>query len=324
MPFNKGKQETFGKLITKWLPVFLTIFVIFAVPPAAIAVIVAYFTAPLLLAIRSITKLPLTIATLIVMSLIFLITSAFTYIALHGIIEIVPAAQRHLAPLTKNTDIAGKIISFLESKIIQYGQSILQYAIAAIQAIFQHLFSFFIFLVAYFFALRESGKERFWFLVYFPNKLRKSTKRMLLEASKLIGTFVSLEARLMLITFIILAIGFSLLQFSSPIGIAFLVSLVDSLPFLGIGIFLIPMAAFFLYTDDLLLGTLLILLYIFTIVTRQLAESYMWASTFQVRPIHAFFIMAGSVYLFGFAGILLTPFLLFAALKVKQHPLFTS
>ena len=57
--------------------------------------------------------------------------------------------------------------------------------------------------------------------------------------------------------------------------------------------------------------------------TRQMAESYMWASTFQLKPIHAFFIMACSFYLFGLPGILLTPFLLFAALKVRQHPLFT-
>ena len=324
MPFYKGKQENFSRQLMKWLPVLLTILVIFTVPPAAIAVIIAYFTAPLLSAVRSVTKLPLTIATLFVMSLILTIISALTYIALHGIIEIVPAAQRHLAPLAKNTDITGKILLFLEEKIVQYGHAILEYAITTIQALFQHLFSFFIFLVAYFFALRESGKERFWFLVYFPLKMRKPTKRMLAEASRLIGTFVSLEARLMLLTFIILSIGFSLLRFGSPIGIAFLVSLVDSLPFLGIGIFLIPMGVFFLYTGDLLIGISIITLFIFTLITRQLVESYMWASTFQVRPVHAFFIMASSVYLFGFAGILLTPFLMFAALKIKEHPLFTS
>lgn len=320
----KNNFALLKQLLIKWLPAFLTLLIIFLVPPAAIAIILAYFTAPLLFAVRNVTKLPLTVATLFVMTLILLLIGGFTYVALHAIIDLVPTIERHLAPFTQNTDFVGKTIAFLEEKIIEYGHAVLEFAVTTIQSVFQHIFSFFIFLIAYFFALRESGNNRFWFLVYFPHKIRQSTKRMLLEASKLISTFVSLEARLMFLTLIILTIGFSLLRFNSPIGMAFLVTLVDSLPFLGTGIFLIPMAVFFLHTDQLLIGISLILLYLFAITTRQLAESYMWASTFQLRPVHAFFIMASSIYLFGFAGILLTPFLLFAALRIKQHKLFTS
>ncbi len=125
---------------------------------------------------------------------------------------------------------------------------LLEYTVTIIQTVFQQLFSLFIFLVAYFFALRESGKNRFWFLVYFPVKIRKPAKRMFTKAGKLIGTFISVEARLFFLTFLILTIGFFFLTIQSPIGIAFLISLADSLPFLGIGFFLFPMAAFFLYT----------------------------------------------------------------------------
>ncbi|HEX5564504.1 MAG TPA: AI-2E family transporter, partial [Sporosarcina sp.] len=105
---------------------------------------------------------------------------------------------------------------------------------------------------------------------------------------------------------------------------AFLVSIADSLPLLCIGLFLIPMAAFFLYSNQLFIGVSLALLYIFVVMTRQLAESYMWASAFRVKPIHAFFITVCSLYLFGLPGILLTPFLLFTALKIKKHPVFTG
>ena len=121
----------------------------------------------------------------------------------------------------------------------------------------------FIFLVAYFFALRESGKNRFWFLVYFPVSMRASAKRIFTKSGELFGTFAFVEARLFLLTFIILSIGFSVLGFESPIGSAFLVSLADSLPLLGIGLFLIPMSAFFLYSNQLFIGVSLALLYIF-------------------------------------------------------------
>ena len=321
---SDDKLQTMNYIVLKWIPVLLTAILIFAVPPVAIAIILAYFTTPILYAVRSLSKLPLTIATLFVMFLLMLMTSAFTYIALHGIIDIVPAVERHLTPFTKNTDVAGKVLTFLEGKIIQYGQALLEYAVTTIRTIFQHLLSLFIFLVAYFFALRESGKDRFWFLVYFPVKIRLSAKKMLTGAGKLIGTFIFVEVRLIFLTFFILSIGFLFLRFESPIGTAFLISLVDSLPLFGVGLFLIPMAAFFLHSGNYYVGVSLILLYVFTLITRQIAESYMYASTFQLKPVHAFLIMASSFYLFGLAGILLTPFLLFAALKVKTNPLFTS
>lgn len=324
MQSNKRHEKLVRAAISKWFPIVLTLVIIFMFPPAAIAVIAAYFTAPLLKAVHSVTKLPLTISTIVVIFSLLSLIVAFVYIGLYGIIEMIPAVERHLAPFTNSTDLVGKTLAFLEKKVVQYGHALLEYALAIIQALFQQIVSLFIFLIAYFFALRESGKNRFWFLIYFPVKFRKQAKRTLSEASKLIGTFISVEARLIFMTFIILSIGFSLLRFGSPIGIALLISLADSLPFLGIGVFLIPMIAFFLHSGNLLVGVSLILLYVITITTRQFAESYMWASTFELKPIHAFFIMACSVYLFGLAGILLTPFLLFAALKIKQHPLFNE
>lgn len=324
MASSTDKQQLLRTLIIKWIPAIVTGVMIYFVPPVAIAIILAYFSAPILLAVRSVTKLPLTIATLLVMSLLLFMTGAFTYVALHGIIDIVPIVQKHLTPFTKNTDIVGKMMTLLEEKVIQYGQALLEYAVTTIRTIFQQLFSLFIFLVAYFFALRESGKNKFWFLAYFPTSIRRPAKRMLTSAGKLIGTFIFVELRLIFFTFLILAIGFACLRFSSPIGIAFLISLVDSLPFFGVGLFLLPMALFFLHSGNLYVGIVLILLYILTLTTRQIAESYMYASTFQLKAIHTFFIMASSVYLFGLVGILLTPFLLFAATKVKQHRLFTS
>lgn len=321
---RKRCENVVRTLFSKWFPILFTVIIIFIFPPVAIAIIIAYFTAPLLLAIRHVLKLPLTLATLIVIIMIFSVVIAFFYVGLYGIIEVIPVIEAHLAPFTNHTDFTGKTLAFLEEKIVQYGHALVEYAFTIIQAIFQQLVGLFIFLIAYFFALRESGKNRFWFLIYFPVKLRKQAKHTLSEASKLIGTFISVEARLIFITFIILSIGFFLLRFHSPISIALLISLTDSLPFLGIGVFLIPMIAFFLHTEQFFIGISLILLYVTTIITRQLAESYMWASTFQLKPIHAFIIVACSVYVFGIIGILLTPFLLFAALKIKQHPLFNE
>ncbi|WP_432358147.1 AI-2E family transporter [Sporosarcina sp. UB5] len=318
------QQQTFKSLVLQWVPAIMAGIFIFVIPPIGIAIIVAYFTAPILLAFRAMTKLPLTIATLFVMFSILFIVGTFSFIALHGLMDTVPLLEKHLASYTGKTDLTGKVINFFEDKIVEYGHALLEHAIAFTASFFQHIFSMFIFLVAYFFALRESGKNKFWFLVYFPVKMRASAKRVFTKSGELFGTFAFVEARLFLITFIILSVGFSILNFESPIGSAFLVSIADSLPLLGIGLFLIPMAAFFLYSNQLFVGFSLVLLYIFVVMTRQMAESYMWASAFRVKPIHAFYVTICSLYLFGLPGILLTPFLLFAAMKLKKHPAFTE
>ncbi len=316
------KQQIILDYLKKWLPAIIMVFIIFTVPPAAFAVIAAYFIAPVLHSVWVITRLPLTLATLLVMSIILFLIGSFIFIAFHGLVDSIPAIERQVAPFTNNTDFTSKVFTFLEQKVVEYGHALLDYTLTAVRTIFQSIFNLFIFLIAFFFSLRESAKNRFWFLVYFPVFIRSTTKRMLESSGKLIGTFVAVEIRLFLLTFLVLACGFMFIGFNAPIGNAFIISLSDSLPFLGIGIFLLPMAAFYLYTGQLLLGFSLVLLYFVTLITRQIAESYLWASTFQLRAIHAFFITACSVYLFGLPGILLTPFLLFIALKVKQHPYF--
>lgn len=320
----KNAEKLIIATFMKWFPILFTMLIIYLFPPVAIAVIAAFFTAPLLKAVYAVTKLPLTISTLLVISSMFLISGAFLYVGLRGLIEIIPLIEERLASVTIDTDLIGKGIVFLEEQVLTYGQAFVDYAFSTIQTLFQQLMSVFIFLIAYFFALRESGKSRFWFLIYFPARFRKQAKYTLEKASKLIGTFIYVEARLIFITFVTLSIGFLLLRFPSPIGIALLISLADGLPFLGIGIFLLPMIIFFFYSGDLWMGSLLSALYILTIIIRQFAESYMWASTFQLKPIHAFFILACAVYTFGLYGILLSPFLLFAALKMKQHPFFNE
>ena len=120
-----------------------------------------------------------------------------------------------------------------------------------------------------------------------------------------------------------MASGFWLLDFESFVTKAFLISLVDSIPFLGIGLVFLPMIAFSFYIDDLHTAVGLLVLYVVLIVGRQMLESMLWAHAFKLRTVHSFIITACAVYLFGLYGILFLPFFLFISLKVKSHPTFT-
>lgn len=320
----KREKKLITAMFVRCFPILFTLVIFFLFPPVAIAIILAFLTSPLLNTVRAVTKLPLTLSTLVVIIFICLMSFSFFYIGLYGLIELIPSVEKHLASIHPNIDYMNRLISFLEESIVTYGQAILDYAFTMIQTIIQQFINLVIFFVAYFFALRESGKSRFWFLIYFPVRFRIQARRNLEKASELFSTFLFVEIKLIFITFLILALGFFILQFSFPLGLAFIISLVDSLPFLGIGLFLIPMIAFFLYTSDIWTGVFLTCIYIVVATTRQFAESYMWASAFQLKPIHTFIILACAVYTFGFIGVLLAPFLLFAAFRIKHHPSFNE
>ena len=139
---------------------------------------------------------------------------------------------------------------------------------------------------------------------------------------QLLSYFVYVELQLFTITFILLCFGLSALQFDSAISKAFLIALADCLPFLGIGLFLVPAAIYFFFIGKTWLCAAIIILYIFIQVTRQLAESKLWAHTMQLRMIHTFFISAAAVLLFGIYGILLSPIFLVIAVKIKQSAIF--
>lgn len=307
----------------RWTPPLLAGIILFMVPPVGFSILLAYFTYPLLATLYFTFRIPKIIATFLVMIVLASFFYTFLFLAYHSLLDTIPVIEQQLSPYTATTDVGSRVILFVEQKALQFGQQILDIVIAFIQQLFQQLFSLFIFLISLFFALRETVTNRFWFLVYFPKRMQRHAKAFFQETGQLIGTFLGIELRLFILSFVLLTVWFFALDFTSPIGNAFLIALVDSIPFLGIGLFLIPMALFFLYTGQLYTGIALILLYATAMTVRQLAESFMWASTFQLKAVHAFLMTACAIYLFGFVGILLTPFLLFLALKVKNHPLFT-
>ncbi|MFF5994335.1 AI-2E family transporter [Lysinibacillus sp. KU-BSD001] len=195
-------------------------------------------------------------------------------------------------------------------------------SINATREIFSYLFEMIIFIMAFYFALFESKRDRYWFFVYTPTSVRETWKSYFKSAMSIFTTFLYVEVRLIALTFLLLALGFWLLGFSYPLPKAFFIALADCLPFFGIGFVLVPLAIYFYIVEEVILCIAVVILYIFIQTTRQLTESFLWASTFHVRTVHSFFISAASVLLFGFYGILLSPFFLLIAVKLREKSIF--
>lgn len=292
--------------------------VIFLVFPISLGLFLSTLFAPLLRWIYNSFKIPYIILVLGSTVLFFYFCYICIIFSIDSFLILLPQLQHYL-----NQDFfEHPLLSTISTTSLTWMEQLSSFAVSTVQNIFHYIFELFIFLLAFYFSLFESKRNPYWFFSYVPTTVRTQWQHYYTRAMQLFRTFLFVELRLLLLTFLLLALGFFLLDFSHPLHKALLISVADCLPFFGIGIVLIPLTVYFFMTDQIILGFAIIFLYVFIQTTRQLTESYLWASTFHVRTIHTFIISAASVYLFGFYGILLSPFLLLLAVKIKHQPIF--
>ncbi|MFJ8262434.1 AI-2E family transporter [Rummeliibacillus sp. NPDC094406] len=305
---------------------FVIFLILFAwlILPVTLAIILAYFLSPLLQLFHKRLKLPSFISALLIEILIVIGLAVGLLFIASILIDTLPILKENLSEASSSIHIPSAIIIQIREQLFDLFDIMLSKIFQSIHDIMQHLVEVTIFVVAFYFSLYETSRNRYWFFTYIPARFRKPIRNIFEEATTLFSYFISVEVRLLLITFGLLSIGFFILGFSQPVGKALLVSVCDFLPFLGIGIFLIPISIVFLTTGKIVLGIQLLILYVVIQLTRQFAESMMWASTMQIRSVHAFILSAISLLLFGVAGIIISPFVLLIAVKIQRHPIFAS
>lgn len=212
-----------------------------------------------------------------------------------------------------------EIAALLFQNIEAILQKIFQYITTFSTNIVQSIFDIFLFTFAFFFSLFECRKDRFWYFIYVPPTIRKKWKPHFQTFVQLFTTFLSIEMRLMLITFFIVGLSFKALQFEHPFQKALLIAIADLLPFFGIGLILLPTATFFYMQKQLTITVALLILYICVLVIRQIAESYFWSAKIKIRTVHSFFISAGAVLIFGIYGLLMIPVLFMVAIHYRKR-----
>jgi len=316
--------ETIGIFLKKWLPVVLILIITWFIYPVTLAILIAYFLHPFAFWIYKKSHLPRWITALLFECALLAVIVIGTTLLIKELFEILFPLRIHLdeIQILFNENI-GNWKSVIDA-LSMVSDGLIKKVTMFIQHLPAQFIETFVFLIALFFALQESLKSRTWFFIYIPSKTRETIKPLFLSATKLFEKFTKVGIILLLLTFLQLCISFYALKFPSPVGLAILISFADALPFLGTGIILIPMAIFFILTKQTTLGIIILLLYLFILLTRQLLESFLWANTMHIRSVHVFFISACSLLLFGVPGVILSPFLLLAAVHLSKHQWFTS
>ena len=114
---------------------------------------------------------------------------------------------------------------------------------------------------------------------------------------------------LMAITYAVIFTGFMLLGIKHAALIAFIVSLLDLLPVIGVGTLLIPWSIIEIATDNKFVGIGLLILFVVNTVIRQLAEPKIVGKSLDLHPIVTLILLYVGYALFGIAGLVLLPVL---------------
>ena len=127
---------------------------------------------------------------------------------------------------------------------------------------------------------------------------------------------------LMLLTFALMLLGLTVLRIEYALILSFIISVLDVLPVLGIGIVLIPFGLFSMLTGNVRLGVGLFVLYASASVIKQIAEPKIVGKNLGIHPLLTLILMYVGYSLFGITGLVLLPLtaVSFSALPKKNIP----
>ncbi len=127
--------------------------------------------------------------------------------------------------------------------------------------------------------------------------------------SALRAAFSVLRAQgiLMLLAFTLMLAGFILLNVKFPLLLSAIFALLDFLPVIGVGAFLVPWGVWSLLTGERALGIGLLILFGVISVIRQFAEPRLLSSGYGVHPLITLLSLYAGARLFGFMGMLIFP-----------------
>lgn len=148
-----------------------------------------------------------------------------------------------------------------------------------------------------------------------PRLWVKKFGKHLREITSVLGNYLKAEVILIVISFFIVLIGLSIGKFTGlnieyPLLCALGIAFVDALPIVGSGTVMIPWAIFASLDENISLALLLIGLYVFTIIIRQVVEPKLISNKIGIHPIFTLIAMYTGFKLIGVIGLFLGPIIL--------------
>ena len=142
-----------------------------------------------------------------------------------------------------------------------------------------------------------------------PESLRRPLRAVKDSALRAALAVFRAQGILMLIAFAFMLVGFFLLDVKFPLLLSAVFALLDFLPVLGVGTFLIPWGIVSLFMGERALGIGLLILYVVITVVRQFIEPHLIGGRHGVHPLLTLLSLYAGGRLFGVFGLFVFPIL---------------
>ena len=140
-----------------------------------------------------------------------------------------------------------------------------------------------------------------------PDNIQVTLWTVTTDLKKALLGFLRAQLTLVTITAVIMLIGLSILQVPYAFTIAFIIGLVDLLPYLGVGAVLVPWIIYLFLTGNLQWAIGLSITYGVIIIVRQFLEPKLVASSIGIDPLLTLIALFVGLKLFGILGLILGP-----------------
>lgn len=140
-----------------------------------------------------------------------------------------------------------------------------------------------------------------------PESLIRRAKAIKEDLFSALFGYVRAILILMGLTFVELAIGFSIIRVEYALLLAFLIAIMDALPVLGTGTFVVPWACYCLLTGDIHTGVGLLIVFAVVWTVRQLLEPHVVGDQIGIHPLLTLLAMYLGMRFLGVFGMILGP-----------------
>ncbi|GAA0133697.1 sporulation integral membrane protein YtvI [Paenibacillus sp. YSY-4.3] len=162
-------------------------------------------------------------------------------------------------------------------------------------------------LLAAFFMSKNWNQNLLILTRFIPEPFKQAAREIWNDLQKALFGYLQTQFIMISITAVIVLIGLLVLGVESAFTYALLIGFVDLLPYLGVGTIMIPWLIYAYVSGDLSLGIGLSILYGLLLVSRQLIEPKVLATSVGLEPLPVLIATFAGLKLFGVLGLIIGP-----------------
>ncbi len=224
-----------------------------------------------------------------------------------------------------DTEIAAQIDSIFWEYVNNIGEYIKTFSVNAVKLISGSLveipgfiIKLVIMIISTFFCMIDYDKILELFVKCIPEEKKDTVLNLVKYYKSTILIYLKSYSLLFLLTYVELAIGFTILRIPYAPLIAVIIAIFDILPVLGVGGILLPWALILFIMKDIPLGIGILVLYLIITFIRNTAEPRLVGKQIGLHPLATLIFMYLGLKFLGFLGMFLFPVTLAVFVNMKQ------